>query len=287
MSFNNLSLLPQNKVRDLLANQPLELANDNGEVVAIFDMNLASQICEAYRIAEVQNYIFDTYFDFGYGFEETERMARRAVELMDDESICEADACEYVMFHEEAKYLEYAWENGIDPSLIMARRIMGTELPSGFEFEDIDGNVYTEPFHVKREDVPDELLYCEANRFFGPKKVDAFVTALIEMEAEAVSVFEEMAERIECLEHRIDDMHIDSCIVDGIDREKRCVNVIVQWVNDREDIWQTVELCGIFSDGKAQLLLEDGTSYIDYLEQFVEGAERFIRTGSWEKEVCA
>lgn len=275
---------------DLLSNQKFEVKDENGETVFSFDMGLASQIYEDYRLASVQEYIFGTYFDFEYTFEETARLARRVIEVMDDEHICEADACEYVLFQEEPKYRDYAWENDIDPSLIMTQRIVGlTELPGGFEFEDFDQNVYTEPFHAAHEgeDVQDEFTYDEAIRLYGPKKVDAFVTALIEMDAEAVGAFEEMAERIECLEHRIDDLHIDICIVDGIDREKRCVNVIVQWVNDREDFWQTVELCGIFTDGKAQLLKEDGTSYIDYLEQYVEGTEKFIRTGSWEKEVGA
>lgn len=273
---------------DLLSSQKFEVKDENGETVFSFDMGLASQIYEDYRLASVQEYIWETYFDYEYTFEETARLARRVIEVM-DEAFCEAEACEYVLFQEEPKYRDYARENGIDPSLIMTQRIVGlTELPEGFEFADFDYNVYTEPFHAAHEgeDVQDEYTYDEAIRLYGPKKVDAFLTALIEMDAEAVKVFEEMAERIECLEHRIYDMHIDSCIVDGIDREKRCVNVIVRWVNDRGDIRQTVELCGIYSDGKAQLMRESGVNYIDHLEELFEGTERFIRTGSWEKEVA-
>lgn len=286
MSFNNLSLLPQNKVRDLLANQPLELANDNGEVVAIFDMNLASQICEAYRIAEVQNYIFDTYFDFGYDFEETAQIAHRVVEVMDDEHISEDEACEYVLFQELPRYFTYEEETGIDPTLNVC--VSGVSDTSSYiDFIDKDGTVYDEPFHVKNEYGENEsLTYEAAIRRFGAKKVDEYITGRDLVNACSESLFVDATLKLENLKCRIDDMHIGSSYTDGIDCEKQCVNVIVEWLNDEGDIWETVRLRGVFVDGDIELLRDDGTSYIDFLELHQKGAAEYIRNADIDGEVA-
>lgn len=275
------TLLGNDVTDKLLVELPIRITDGSSDVA--IDMSLANQISEAYRIAQTQRYIYETYHDFGYTYEETARLAEHVISTMDDCHMSESEAIEYILFEDEPAFMDddncgattYALRGHGSGDEDAPSAHITEERQKLFGLDEISG---FNPFIYEVDGVKQTLTYKDAVIRYGAKKVDAFVKDIISTNAKYEGVFEEIMERLVCFSGVIDNMTVYSAYTDGIDYEESVINIRITFVKENGES-VLMNLKGYFVEGLPILEMDDGSSFFDYMDSSSPGLSDYIRDG--------
>lgn len=265
-----VTLRKNNVIDNLLAEQPFVIKDKNGNEIAVFGMELGAEIAKEYERAELQNYLFETYYDFKYSYEELANIAEKVLEKMEDSHISEESAIEWAMFEDEPCFL-YEDAKKLATYVVRGHGAGDEDSPSGHlfnrerlsHFDTIDECRAFNPFIAVVDGESEEIGYREAIATYGAKIVDAFIREIDDTNMKYVEIFEDICERICGLDCKIDGLNISKAYTTGLDRENGCVGIQIELVNEEGDVWDAVDCQGYFVGGKPFIEMDDGSSFID------------------------
>lgn len=266
-----INLRQKDTVNNLLADQPFVLKDKDGNEIVSFGMELASEIARAYDKAELQNYLFETYYDYRYSFEEMADIADAVLDKMADSHMSEEDAIEWVLFEKLPKYLD---EDAKTLATYAVKGHGGDFEPSTHDlsterfamFETLEEMRNFNPFVVEIDGESEELSYREAVRMYGPKKVDSYIKEIDDTNKKYVGIFETICERISEIDCKISGFNLAKAYVTELDGENECVGIQFDLINNEGDVWDAMSCKGYFVDGEPYIEMDDGNSFFDFLD---------------------